>query len=271
MTVEKKDMCSQFLSNSTLRLNTVHFRVLISFILIFCLVCSFQTTAQEVEAINTERPSFSSSPLSLDLGYWQLEAGYQFSGNNGSSPSDEHSLPNALLRFGFHEDFELQLNWSGYTVTESSGGDSNGYSDTSLGVKWQFLQSANKFVAALFLGVSMPLGSAGKSSSSTDPEAALFWSYQGTLNWFGTSKVSVSDDKYKFENAAGINLDLGEITGGFVEYKGTFPEGAGPAHDLNMGLTWLLNADLQADLHGTVGLNSRATDYVIGTGIALRF
>ena len=209
--------------------------------------------------------------MALDSGYWQLEAGYQFSGNDASSPSDEHSAPNALLRYGLRDNFELQLNWSGYTSTKSPSGDTSGYNDASLGIKWQLGQSDNKFVAGLFAGFSMPLGSNGQSSGSTDPEVAVFWSYQGALNWFGTSKISVSDDKYKLENAAGISLSLGEITGAFVEYKGTFPEGAGPAHDLNMGLTWLLNPDLQIDLHGTAGLNSRATDYVIGTGIGLRF
>jgi hypothetical protein len=264
-------MHAQNLSISNPPLNTANYRVVKTLMLIVCLLFSFRTSAQEVEPINTERPSFSSSPLALDVGYWQLEAGYQFSGNEGSTPSDEHSVPNALLRFGLRNNFELQLNWSGYTSTKSPSGDTSGYNDASLGVKWQLLQSDKKFVAALFVGFSMPLGSAGQSSGSTDPEAALFWSYHGALDWFGTSKISVTDDKYKFESAAGINLSLGEITGAFVEYKGTFPEGAGSAHDLNMGLTWLLNPDLQIDLHGTAGLNSRATDYVIGTGIALRF
>jgi len=264
-------MRAQYLSSFAPRLKTTNYRVANTLILLVCLLCSFQASAQEAETINTERPSFSSSPLALDVGYWQLEAGYQFSGNNGSSSTDEHSVPNALLRFGLRDNFELQLNWSGYTSTKSSGGETSGYSDASLGVKWQFLQSDKKIVAALFVGVSMPLGSGGQSSGSTDPEAALFWSYQGALDWFGTSKISVTDDKYKLENAAGINFSLGEITGAFVEYKGTFPEGVGPAHDLNMGLTWLLNPELQIDLHGTAGLNSRATDYVIGTGIALRF
>jgi hypothetical protein len=98
--------------------------------------------------------------------------------------------------------------------------------------------------------MALPLGSGNLSSSETDPEAALFWMYQGTLDWFGTAKYSVSGDRYKLENAVGINLSLGQITGAYVEYKGTFPEGAGAAHDLNLDLTWLLDPNVQIDLNG---------------------
>lgn len=43
------------------------------------------------------------------------------------------------------------------------------------------------------------------------------------------------------------------------------------AHDLNYGVTRLLNHKLQVDLNGSIGLNSRASDYALGTGIAYRF
>ena len=239
--------------------------------LFWCISAQAQDSAPEPAPINTERPSFSSSPVALGVGYWQIEAGYQFSHSGRSKRSEEHSYPNSLLRFGLRDHLELQLNWAGYSSTRSSDGTTSGYKDTSLGVKWQILDQGRKFVAALYAGLSMPMGSGNLSSSETDPEAALFWTYQGTLDWFGTAKYSDSGDRYKLENAVGINLSLGEITGAYVEYKGTFPEGAGPVHDLNLGLTWLLDPSFQVDLNGGVGLNSRATDYFIGTGFAVRF
>lgn len=227
--------------------------------------------AQDPGPINTERPSFSSSPLALLPGYWQIEGGYDYSRNTGTSGSKEQSLPNALLRFGFHQDFELQLNWSGYSWSQSSGTETNGIKDASLGVKWQLNEADAAFVAGLFAGVSLPVGDSELSSDDYDPELALFWTFASPLNWFGTVKITDSESRYKLQNAIGINLTLAPNASAFFEYEGSYPEGKGPAHELNFGVMWLLVDELQVDLNGSVGLNSRATDYGVGAGIGYRF
>jgi hypothetical protein len=224
--------------------------------------------AQDPGPINTERPSFSSSPLALTAGFWQIEAGYEYTRNLGSNSSKEHTLPNALLRFGFHPHFEVQLNWAGYNRMTSSGSRTTGLKDASLGVKWQISADDTPFVAAVFAGFTLPVGDKDLTSDAYDPELAVFWTYAGALEWFGTAKLTGSDNKYKLENAAGINFSLAQDTGAYVEYKGSFPEGQGPAHDLNFGVTWLLSNDLQVDLNGALGLNNRASDFTLGTGIA---
>ena len=153
----------------------------------------------------------------------------------------------------------------------SSGSQTNGVKDASLGVKWQLNDKDAKFVAALFAGVSLPVGDSDLSSDDYDPELGFFWSYSSGLDWFGTAKLTDSGKRYKLENAIGINLSLGQETSAFIEYEGSYPEGQGPAHDLNFGVTWLLSHNLQVDLNGSLGLNSRASDYGLGTGIAYRF
>jgi len=227
--------------------------------------------AQDPGPINTERPSFSSSPLALPTGYWQIEAGYVYTRNLGSNGSKDHSLPNALLRLGFHERLELQLNWSGYTKKITDDAETTGIKDASLGMKWQVNSADADVVVGLFAGVSLPVGDKELTSDDYDPEFAVFWAHSGRLDWFGTAKLSESGDKYKLENAAGINFSLAQDTGAFIEYKGSFPEGQGPAHDLNFGVTWLLGNDLQVDVNGGLGLNSRASDFFVGTGISYRF
>jgi len=247
---------------------------------ILCLILAFvlaqlagakAALAQDPGPINTERPSFSSSPLALPTGYWQIEAGYEYTRNLGSNSSKEHTLPNALLRFGFHPRFEVQLNWSGYSWVTSSGSETNGAKDASLGVKWQLNDGNSSFVAGLFAGVSLPVGDSDLTSDDYDPELGFFWTYTGGLDWFGTAKLTESGNKYKLENAVGISLSLAQDTGAYFEYKGSFPEGQGPAHDLNFGVTWLLDNDLQVDVNGGLGLNKRASDFKLGAGIAYRF
>jgi hypothetical protein len=227
--------------------------------------------AQDLGPINTERPSFSSSPLALPTGFWQIEAGYQYTRNVGSNSSKDHTLPNALLRFGFHERLELQLNWSGYTRMISNGAKTKGLNDASLGMKWQVNKADAAVAVGLFAGVSLPVGDREFTSDDYAPEFAVFWTHSGSLDWFGTAKLSWSGNKYKLENAVGISLSLAQNTGAYFEYKGSFPEGQGPAHDLNFGVTWLLADDLQVDLNGGLGLNKRASDYFVGTGIAYRW
>ena len=237
----------------------------------FWLSCLPEAFAQTLDPINTERPSFSSSPLALSTGYWQIEAGYQFTHDNDSDTINDHTLPNALLRYGFYERFELQLSSAGYTWLESGDVKSNGFNDAGLGVKWQVNNSDAVIPVGLFAGVSLPVGSSDFTSDDIDPSIALFWSHSGLLDLFGTAKVQYSDTLYSLDNAIGISLSLTKNTGAFIEYLATFSEGDGPAHGLNYGVTWLLSNDLQLDINGGVGLNSRANDYFAGMGIAYRF
>jgi hypothetical protein len=227
--------------------------------------------AQDPGPINTERPSFSSSPLALFPGYWQIEAGYEYGRSTGSNGFRDQSLPNALLRFGFYRNFELQLNWTGYSWSRSSATETNGFKDASLGVKWQLNEADSAFVAGLFAGVSLPIGDGELTSDDYDPELALFWTYAGRLDWFGAVKLTHSESRHKLQNAIGINLELAPKTSAFLEYEGSYPEGRGPAHELNLGVLWLLADELQVDLNGSVGLNGRATDFGLGAGIAYRF
>jgi hypothetical protein len=233
--------------------------------------CLSEANAQGPGPINTERPSFSSSPLALPTGFWQIEAGYQLTRNSGSDSLKEQTLPNALLRFGFYPNLELQLNGVGFKKTRADGVESDGFQDFSLGVKWQVNGSDAAIPIGLFAGVSLPVGSSEFSSDDYDPLVGVFWSHSGRLEWFGTVKAQKSDSKYSYDNAVGISFSLKETTGAFLEFHSSMPEGAGPAHNLNGGITWLLANALQVDIHGAVGLNSRASNYSVGTGIAYRF
>ena len=242
----------------------------------FCLLLSLlsgidSVAAQDPGPINTERPSFSSSPFALPVGYWQIEAGYQLTRNGGAESLRDHTLPNALLRFGLLEKFELQLNWSGYTWKKSGGTESNGFQDASIGLKWQLGDSNSSVPIGLFASVSLPIGDQAFSSDDYDPKIGVFWSHSGSLDWFGTATVLDSGDNYQIDNAVGFNFSLAERQGVYLEYHGSYPEGQGPAHNLNSGMTWLVSNDLQLDVNGGVGLNKRASDFFVGVGISYRF
>ena len=91
------------------------------------------------------------------------------------------------------------------------------------------------------------------------------------LDWFGTVDATFADDADVFHNAIGISLPVSGRIGGFVELVSTFPDRGGALHNLLGGVSYLWNNDLQFDLNVGVGLNSRATNFIFGFGVAQRF
>jgi hypothetical protein len=247
-------------------------RIVAACYMLFCLSLS-EAFAQELGPINTERPSFSSSPLVLPTGLWQIETGYQFTRDKDESSLKDHTLPNLLLRFGFHEKLELQLSGVTYKWQELDGLEENGFPGAGLGIKWQVNNSDAVVPVGLFGGISLPVGSSEFTNDNYDPSIGIFWSHSSTLDWFGTAIVKYSNDLFTFDNAIGISFSLPGNTGAFVEYLANFYENDndGSGHNLNLGASWLLSDNLQLDINGGVGLNSKANDYYTGMGISYRF
>ncbi len=230
------------------------------------------TASAAGQDFSAERPSFSSSPLALATGYWQLEGGFQYF--KASDDVDGFSLPNGLLRYGAGERAEIQLGWTGYARFDTSGGDVDGFTDASLGVKWQLSEDNATTPLALFAGVSLPVGGDELSSDELDPAVGLFWGHNGRVSLFGTVLLSESASQTTIGNAVGINLPLERRCNhcsAYLEYVGIHAEGSGPQHSLNGGYAWMTRPNLQFDVNAGFGLNDRAADGYFGFGAAYRF
>lgn len=225
--------------------------------------------AQDPGPINTERPSFSSSPLALATGYWQLEAGYDFDYTDDGDQR-QHTLPASLLRYGLHPGLELQLHWSGYQKVRGGSDNRNGIQDGELGLKWQVNDSDAVLPIGLYAAVTLPVGDQEFTSDDYDPKLGVFWSHANS-GLFGTLTAVRSSGKTTFTNGIGIGFSLGGNLASFVELESGWPEGSGPSHTVNAGLTWLHANHLQFDINAGAGLNDRATDVSIGTGLAVRW
>ena len=241
-------------------------------LLIVLLCFSFPAVfAGEPGPISTERPSFSSSPLALATGFWQLETGYQYTRDDEAGTLKEHTLPAALLRYGFYQNMELQLGGISYSWQEVDELESDGFQDATLGVKWQVNESDAVVPVGLFAGVVLPVGDSEFTADEYSPYATLLWSHSGALDWFGAANLAYAGDLFTLDSAVGISFSLPGETSAFTEYLGTFQEHEGPAHSLNLGASWLLSQDMQFDIHGSLGLNSRPNDYAAGVGLSYRF
>lgn len=227
--------------------------------------------AQASDPISAERPSFSSSPIALATGLWQVEAGYQYTTEGGSADLEVHNLPQLLIRGGIAENVELQIGWPGYSWADVGGQSFNGTNDGSVGVKWQLSDRNAATPIAVFAGLSLPVGSDEFSADEAEPLLGFFWSHAGRLNLFGTAIVTESGKDTVIGNAVGISLPARGNVSSYLEYAGLFQEGSGPQHLLNGGLAFLRNNDLTFDVHASIGLNGRAPDFSFGFGMATRF
>ena len=243
-------------------------------ILMPCILLAAAATATpafgQEQPINTERPSFSSSPIALDPGVLQLEGGYEYLRDDNGVEFDASRLPLLLVRYGLAEKLELQVGWAGYTWAEAGNRDIDGTGDASVGMKWQITEDGAQLPVSLFAGVSVPVGAKEFSSDRFDPTIGAFWSYSAALDWFGTVLVSQPDDETVLSNALGISLPLSERLGSYVEYYGNYGD-SGPEHYVNGGVTYLSALSTQFDAHIGLGLNDRSADLLIGFGLAHRF
>ncbi|MGB5245332.1 MAG: transporter [Woeseia sp.] len=239
-------------------------------ILLSALLVSLPTMAQE--PLSAERPSFSSSPIALDSGFWQLEGGYQYI--RSTSDVDGYALPLLLLRYGAGDNTEVQLSWSGYNRVDVGPLSFDGVSDMNLGVKWQLSDDDATTPFGLFASLSLPVGDNDFSSNEVDPTVGLFWAHAGRASLFGTVLVSESGNDTTIGNGVGINLPMADrckTCSAYLEFVSLFPEGRGPQHNINGGISWLRSNDFQIDVNLGVGLNDRADDGYFGFGAAYRF
>jgi hypothetical protein len=225
--------------------------------------------AQQTDPISTDRPSFSASPNSVGENIWVLETGYLYTRN--SSGSSSQSLPNVLLRFGLSDETELRMQWTGYTRNKNGSSTKSGYSDLSLGAKWQINDSTSSTLFALLAELSVPTGDNSFGSDSYDPKLSLAWSSSSSLQWFGTASLAHSDGSETFSNGIGLSFAIDESSAWFVEHQMDLPGNGSTAHQLNGGISLLRNHDMQFDLHGSLGLNDHAADYSLGAGWSIRF
>ena len=248
---------------------------LIKPIIACCLLFSLnppRAFAEGPAPINTERPSFSASPLVLPAGYWQIETGYQFT-RDKDDPSFKQHKPLMLIRYGFHESLELQLGNINYVWQQTDELKENGSQDPSLEVKWQ-VNSADSIVpVGLYGAASLPISNSSFSSGQYDPSIGVLWTHSSALEWFGAARLAHSNDLLTFDNAIGIKFAFLGNGSSFVEYLGTFHEDNNviSSHNLNLGMTWRLTHNLQLDINGGLGLNTQAHDYYTGMGISYRF
>jgi hypothetical protein len=183
---------------------------------------------------------------------------------------DATTLPFLLLRTGVAEGLELQLAWTGLTRRDGPGGDRSGAEDGSVALKWQLTDDGARTPMALYAAASLPVGDDDFGSDAVNPTLGFIWADDHLLNLFGTLLVTRDDRGTTLSAGMGAGQALSDRATVFVEYFGSGDRDR-TAHNLDAGITYLVDSTLQLDAYLGVGLDGQAADGFFGIGIAKRF
>ena len=231
------------------------------------IVASGPANAQSADPINTERPGFSFSPFVLDPGKWQIETGYSYTRDDDADFTLQ-TLPQVLLRFGLSDEIELQFGWPGLAWRDVGNSSDSGMTDAALIMKIQLTEDTAATPVAFLAGLSLPIGDSEFSSDSIDPTIGAAWSHS---RFFGTVLITRADGDYDFQNGVGVGFALNNDVSAYAEWQVSLPENGGSGHQLNGGVLWLRQNNMQWDANISLGLNDRVPDFSIGGGFSYRF
>jgi len=255
---------------------------MIKYIFALFLIISFTASPALSRTIGTDRPGFANGTGIVPEGATQVESGYLYT---RVEHVKEHTLGQLLVRYGVAERLELRLGVNSYVSTSSPGGDDDGFSDGSAGLKLKLYHGEQAYETLSYdistvLETSLPTGSEGYRTGRLQPSVMFVLDLgvpQGvTLSPFTTYALA-SDDTGQYNQFGGgvsLGVSLTERASCFLEYFGLGKEkGRGPetTHYLDGGFTLLLAENCQADIHTGLGINGPDPNYFVGIGLSYLF
>ena len=239
------------------------------------------------DALVTDRPDFTEASSVVGYRRLQIEGGYTYAHDKSDGiATDEHVLPELLMRYGLSDCVELRIGWVGYvSVTEtvqatSTATNSSGGTGLDLGFKVKCTDQQGWMPeSAVIFGVTAPIGDPEIDSDRVGASAvgAYSWELNDWLSIGGnTGFFSVpSDGDYfnLFAQSIAAGISLTDRLGMYQEWIMLVFDDAADSptqHIYNGGFTFLVTPDLQLDWRAGIGLNEAADDFFTGVGFAVR-
>lgn len=250
----------------------------------FCtyIIISSTLFSQENEALVTDRPDATESAMTVGNGTLQIETGFifeEYRNSAGNYKQNDFHIATTLFRYGIGSDFEIRLHGKIQARTIETFDNSETYSglnNVSVGMKYQFYESANKGTnGAVLASFILPVSSSEFKPSAVEPAILIALSKDISEHLsIGTNLggIYLSDDTelmYLYSLAFGIGIT--EKIGGFVELFGGIKSSNSPEHILDGGFTYLINNDIQFDLSVGTRLFFEDTNWFVSSGVSIRF
>ena len=246
-------------------------------IVILCLIAITNCIGQN---IITDRPDQTESSSVINCGAIQVESGILISEDNNIN----HLYgPSTLFRIGILKNLELRL-LSQYEYQTDNNFLTKGFNDIELGVKIQLLNNEIKPVEIAFLShLIIPSGSMGMSEHQIGIVNKLCISHRSTNKlsfaynlgydvFHNSDTLDNSNNQltYSFVSAFEINNKVNiyiEPYGEIITKKPTINQDQAITSNINAGVTYLVNKNLQLDYSFGTGLDNQSNFMSIGCSI----
>lgn len=237
------------------------------------LLTSIPSVSQELESIQTDRPDQTETPALTPNGMVQVEMGFSFQKNEGSS--NTISVPSTLWKFGVNENFELRL-ITEFSIEDGTNTKTSGLNPILVGCKIKLAEESGIWPKTSLIGhVSIP--NLASKEFKTDYYAPEFrFTMQHTLSEKMTLGYNLGAEwdgvtpEPTFIYTLTTGYSISDKMGSYIEIFGFAPQKSIAYHSLDGGLTYLITNNFMLDLSGGFGLTKFAPEYYYALGVSFR-
>jgi hypothetical protein len=253
-------------------------------ILLFTIFSSIDLKAQEeVPELVTDRPDQTESSVTVPTRSVQLETGFVYAFDETKEEKiKDFAYNTSLLRFGVLKNLELRFAFA-YLGLNSENLETNevtkvdGWASMNVGIKIFITEEKGWIPELAFLGFfdipksgnsefDIPFTGPGFRVAATHTLSDnLSFGYNLGANWDGENPNT------NWYYSVVLGASAGERWGFFAEVYGYIIEQSTPVHMADGGLTFLILHNLQFDISAGLGLNEKAPDGFVSTGVSWRF
>jgi len=258
-------------------------------IVLAILICtSLGTVAQET--LITDRPDQTESPNAVGVGELQIESGLLFQRSQLSPQiSEQRSVyPTNLFRIGLAKKLELRIvnEVVSYKIVNNATGEEvlsvSGTENLQLGFKYQISESDSRTIIGVMAHAILPTGSEGISNELSGIFSRINISHDlddkrnisanfGYNNYeysFDDGVQSSSDGEFSYTLVYGRGLT--NKLGVYIESFGEYVEFEDWSNNMDAGMTYLINNNIQLDYSFGWGLNNVMNYHSVGISIRLQ-
>jgi Putative MetA-pathway of phenol degradation len=240
---------------------------------------------------NTDRPSKTDSPYTVDAGVFQIESdmlNWTLDYEEGVRTRTWLVPGNTNFKLGLTNWMDCQVIFQDYVNTRPSGPafgkpvEHDGFGDMTVRLKINLLgNDGGKLVVGFVPSLKIPTNTGDTGNHVWEPGFALPVNYSlpGRFTFFGQTRVDILDQtrssnmRVQWQNPIGLSRTIVGKLSGYVEFYNAVSTG----HDqswvgtLDTGLIYQVTPNFSVDVNSFFGLTDNAADYNVFTGFGYRF
>jgi hypothetical protein len=236
---------------------------------------------------NTDRPSKTDSPFTIDAGVFQIEsdvANWTLDYEHGKRVRT-WITGNTNFKLGLTNWMDLQVFPQFYVNTRTSGPafgkpvEHDGFGDTTVRLKINLLgNDGGKLVIGFLSSLKIPTNTGDTGNHVWEPGFELPVSYSLPLGFtlFAQTRIDILDKarssnmQVQWQNPIGLSRTIVGNLSGYVEFYDAVSSGPWVG-TLDTGLIYQVTPNCSIDVNSFFGLTRSAPDYNVFTGFGYRF